>query len=840
MPYAEAFLWEIWRHVTIVPIGAHRKAKADLHLGGYLIPEGTIITTALYAIHHDPKNFQNPEIFDPERFLDNHGNLVKNPKIMPFQADCLPSEIKMEISTALVILFLVLLVSTYLSMRKPSTYPPGPFKWPLVGTLPAQLMRRTFGICYWEWGLTYGKIFSIQVGQLEAVVVTDFDLAKEANAKEELSERPQFYFLHFLMKFKNAGLIFSNGQDWKTRRRFTLKNLRDFGFGKSSMEQLILDEMRHLADSINVSKNPTGAIVELDAGLNAAVGNVIWWIAASRRVDSKDTELKNILATMETIAKFDISKIIAFIPAIKPFVPDFILGRKQRLKQRNSVYDYMQVDDKLAWSLADLFLAGAETTATTLRWTILYLIEFPEIQAKLHKEIDNGTIVITALYAIHHDPKNFKNPEIFHPERFLDEDGNLIRNPKIMPFQAGKRQCLGETLARMNAFLGLVYLLQTFKFEKVPGFHYTLEPKWREDPIHAPEPYKGLIDEHRRTVDPTEPRDLIDCCIIEQQRLRESGEDDSCFERKCQKSLLSYDILESALVGQLDTVVLTDFDLAKEANAKEELSDRPQFDFVHFLMKYKNAGLIFSNGQDWKTRRRFTLKNLRDFGFGKSSMEQLILDEMRHLADSINVSKNPKGAIVELDAGLNAAVGNVIWWITASRRVDSKDTELKNILETIETITKFDISKIIAFIPAIKPFVPDFILGKKERVEQRNSVYDYMQVDDKLAWSLADLFIAGAETTATTLRWTILYLIEFPEIQAKLHKEIDNVVGKDRLPSQEDHPKQVPKYFIYLGLNVDEPGPKNADDKLAWSLADLFIAGAETTATTLRWTIFME
>ncbi|CAG0919873.1 unnamed protein product [Notodromas monacha] len=103
-----------------------------------------------------------------------------------------------------------------------------------------------------------------------------------------------------------------------------------------------------------------------------------------------------------------------------------------------------------------------------------------------------GTIVVSALYAIHHDPKNFKNHEIFNPERFLGEAGNLINNSKIVPFQTGRRQCLGETLAEMSAFLGLVYLLQTFNFEKVPGFHYTLEPKEREEVVHMPEPYKIL------------------------------------------------------------------------------------------------------------------------------------------------------------------------------------------------------------------------------------------------------------------------------------------------------------------------------------------------------------
>ncbi|CAG0919871.1 unnamed protein product [Notodromas monacha] len=612
--------------------------------------------------------------------------------------------VKMELFTALLATFMVLVVMTYLSKKKPSTYPPGPIKWPLVGTLPAQLMSRTLGIGYWEWGLKYGKIYSIQLGQLDVIVLTDFDLAKEANAKEELVDRPQFDFWHFFMKYKNAGLIFANGQDWKVRRRFTLKHLRDFGFGKSSMEQLILDEMRHLADSINTEKNPKGSIVELDSGLNAAVGNVIWWLTANRRVDGKDTEMKNILETIDSLSHFDLTNIISLIPALKPFFPDFMLNHEKRLKRRTRVYDYMQglidehrrtvdpteprdlidcciieqqrlresgeddscfegkcqkslLNDKLAWTLADLFIAGAETTATTLRWTILYLISYPEVQVKLHQEIDKGTIVTTALYAIHHDPKNFKNPEIFYPERFLGEDGNLIKNPKIMPFQAGKRQCLGETLARMNAFLGLVYLLQTFKFEKVPGFHYTLEPKKREEVVH----------------------------IVQ--------------------------------FGQHDIVVLTDFDLAKEANAREELVDRPQFDFYHFFMKYKNSGLIFANGQDWKVRRRFTLKHLRAFGFGKSSMEQLILDEMQHLVDSINVS----------NGDTSRTLG--IHWDQAQpqRRVESKDTELKYVLETFDCLCHFDMANILSFIPSLKPFVPGFLLNHEKRLKRRTKVYNYMQ-----------------------------------------------------------------------------------------------------------------
>ncbi len=51
---------------------------------------------------------------------------------------------------------------------------------------------------------------------------------------------------------------------------------------------------------------------------------------------------------------------------------------------------------------------------------------------------------------------------------------------------------------------------------------------------------------------------------------------------------------------------------------------------------------------------------------------------------------------------------------------------------------------------------------------------------------MLDLFVAGGETTATTLRWGVLLLASYPEIQQKLQNEIDAVVGKERRPTMDD------------------------------------------------------
>ena len=54
---------------------------------------------------------------------------------------------------------------------------------------------------------------------------------------------------------------------------------------------------------------------------------------------------------------------------------------------------------------------------------------------------------------------------------------------------------------------------------------------------------------------------------------------------------------------------------------------------------------------------------------------------------------------------------------------------------------------------------------------------------------VADLFLAGSDTTSHTLSWIILYLAKFPKIQGKLHAELDEVVGKSRSPCLSDRPK---------------------------------------------------
>ena len=180
-------------------------------------------------------------------------------------------------------------------------------------------------------------------------------------------------------------------------------------------------------------------------------------------------------------------------------------------------------EDHLVGSIQDMFVAGYETTTTTLRYAIAYLTNFPEYQSKIQQELDDAvgrdrfpnlddrpnlpvtqavimevqrlgniadsaphytmtdttlcgyrvpkdTVVMVNLEAVHLDPECWENPEDFNPYRHINENGNLITGQgNWLPFSAGRRVCAGESLAKVELFLFFSIMLQSFTFEPEEG-----------------------------------------------------------------------------------------------------------------------------------------------------------------------------------------------------------------------------------------------------------------------------------------------------------------------------------------------------------------------------------
>jgi cytochrome P450 len=80
--------------------------------------------------------------------------------------------------------------------------------------------------------------------------------------------------------------------------------------------------------------------------------------------------------------------------------------------------------------------------------------------------IKRGDIIAVAIYALHHDPNIYPQPEQFRPERFSEDNKRTRTNETYMPFGAGPRNCLGMRFALLEMKILLASLLVKYRFEK--------------------------------------------------------------------------------------------------------------------------------------------------------------------------------------------------------------------------------------------------------------------------------------------------------------------------------------------------------------------------------------
>ena len=74
----------------------------------------------------------------------------------------------------------------------------------------------------------------------------------------------------------------------------------------------------------------------------------------------------------------------------------------------------------------------------------------------------------------------------------------------------------------------------------------------------------------------------------------------------------------------------------------------------------------------------------------------------------------------------------------------------------------------------------DIYLDQIARTDDKSSSFYGEKGLKSLEVVLVDLFLGGSETTATSINWTVLYLLHYPEVQAKIHAELDQIVGTSR------------------------------------------------------------
>ncbi|XP_063793797.1 cytochrome P450 2F2-like [Pseudophryne corroboree] len=86
MPYTEAFIHEVQRHANIAPLGLPHKLIMDTKIRNYTFCKGTVFIPLLTGVHYDKTQFNNPEDFNPNNFLDENGKFKNHNALMPFSA----------------------------------------------------------------------------------------------------------------------------------------------------------------------------------------------------------------------------------------------------------------------------------------------------------------------------------------------------------------------------------------------------------------------------------------------------------------------------------------------------------------------------------------------------------------------------------------------------------------------------------------------------------------------------------------------------------------------------------------------------------------------------------
>lgn len=84
LPYLHCIINETMRIKPVGPLLVPHESSKDCVVGGYRVPRGTMLLVNAWAIHNDPKNWEEPTKFKPERFEGLEGTTKVGYKLMPF------------------------------------------------------------------------------------------------------------------------------------------------------------------------------------------------------------------------------------------------------------------------------------------------------------------------------------------------------------------------------------------------------------------------------------------------------------------------------------------------------------------------------------------------------------------------------------------------------------------------------------------------------------------------------------------------------------------------------------------------------------------------------------
>nr|AKH03505.1 cytochrome P450 3038C1 [Paracyclopina nana] len=402
-----------------------------------------------------------------------------------------------------------------------------------------------------------GPIIRISTGGNIAVLLGGLEAIKEFSSMEETTARPYNKTLLDLYSMgEPLGFgIGIGGPRWKEQRRFATKALKDLYEGQRGLEEKIQREVYHTIQDLRerIARDKMRVLAKTGTYFEVPNLNVIWGLVGASRYTFEDAEPKKQFGYLRTLLGEKLAGPMTFVPYINS-VPPFsriykniinamdsfretlirvIAEQKATFDESNPPRGYIDLflkaqkegqgefftNKDLLIGCQDLFIAGSETTSSSLTSLILYMILYPDVQKRVQQEIDDrvgtdrevtfadkanlpftdatimevrriaspfpvtpprasmtkdlviggytipkGVPVQLVLYSVLRGKDYWEDPDKFDPDRFFDDHGKLVVPEAFIPFSYGKRRCIGEKLGIVSNFIFFANLMQNFSF----------------------------------------------------------------------------------------------------------------------------------------------------------------------------------------------------------------------------------------------------------------------------------------------------------------------------------------------------------------------------------------
>lgn len=438
--------------------------------------------------------------------------------------------------------------------------PPGPRGIPLIGSA-LEIRRDILGLLH-RGMLDHGDTVRFRFGPWDFVTIhrPEDIRAVLLERHAEFRKSPSYDGLKLIL---GTGLLTSEGEFWQRQRKlatpaFHHKRLVGFAETMTRCASELADTWagrEHAEAPVDVFEQMTALTFRI-VGLTLFSTELSDHAGAMGPALAVATEHANYLATSLMLAPppwLPTPRNLRFRRAIE-VIDEVVLGIIA--ERRRSGHDHPDLlgmlmaatvegdpkagmtDLELRDEIATLVLAGHETTANALTWTFLLLAQHPEIDARVHEElqrvcgdapptfeqlasltyvgqvldeamrlyppawvferqaladlelgayaIPRGTLVAISPWTLHRHPGYWPRPERFDPDRFSDAAKAARPRYTYLPFGGGQRQCIGTNFALIEAKLVLACLLQRFRLELLPN------QDLRPDPAVTLRPRQGL------------------------------------------------------------------------------------------------------------------------------------------------------------------------------------------------------------------------------------------------------------------------------------------------------------------------------------------------------------